>query len=115
MMFGTMRDTGLYPPVYVTRPVIEREAVVLLLLNESRPSVWEQVSDFIDRHGSIGNTEVRGFLGTDDTLRASKQIKGWVDRGLLIVANPQAGKRLRRYTKPNAESPAPLFSELPGE
>lgn len=100
MMYGTMRNAGLYPPLYVTRPRIEREAVRVDLRNDNRPSIWEQVVDYLDRHGEIGNAEVRQLMEVDDTLRASKTLKGWVDQGLLEVANPEAGRNVRRYRKP---------------
>jgi ATP-dependent DNA helicase RecG len=112
MMFGTMREAGLYPPLYLTRPRISHEAVRVFLFNEHRPSIWEQVSDFINKHGEIGNAEVRRLMQTSDTLRASKQLKEWVNLGLLVVANPLAAKQFRKYTKPDFESSESLFSEL---
>jgi len=112
MMFGTMWDTGLYPPLYMTRPRIERESVLVYLFNENRPSLWEQVSQYIDQHGSIGNAEVRQLMGRDDALAASRQIRSWVTRGLLVVTNPHAGKRVRRYAKPDTEPANSLFSNL---
>ncbi len=114
MMFGTMRQVGLYPPQYLTRPRIEREAVVTILFNQNRPSVWEQVVDCIDKHGTIGNAEVRRLLGTEDTLTASKQLKAWVEQGVLIVANPEAGRNVRRYMFPETEFPD-FFSNLDGK
>ena len=75
MMFGTMRETGLYPPFYLTQPLIERRAVLVLLFNENRPSLWEQVSDYIDRNGSIGNPDVRKLVGGGGVLAASKQLQ----------------------------------------
>ena len=99
MMFGTMQSTGLYPPLYVTRPLIEREAVVVFLRNENRPSAWVQVSDFIDKHGSIRNAQVRTIMGTDNVLAVSKQIKKWETMGLLVVVDPLASKALRSYVK----------------
>jgi ATP-dependent DNA helicase RecG len=110
MMFGTMREVGLYPPVYVTRPRIEREAVVVHLLNQNRPTVWEQVSQYIDKHYTVGNAEVRRLMGTTDVLAASRQIKEWVESGLLVVANPKAGKRHRQYTKPDVLDEMQLFA-----
>lgn len=118
MMFGTMHQAGLYPPLYLTRPRIEREAVVVYLLNSNRPTVWEQVSDYIDHQGTIGNAEVRQLLATHDTLAASKQLRRWVEEGLLVVTNPDAGKNVRRYTKPDVEPEDDLdklFSELFGK
>ena len=83
-------DSGRgYPPLYDTRPYIEREAVIVTLCNENRPSLWEQVSQYVDQHGSIGNAEVRQLMGTENVLSVSKVIREWVDRGLLVVANPQ--------------------------
>ncbi len=51
MMFATMRAQGLYPPFYSSR----RDSIVVYLLNEERPPIWEQVSDWIDRNGFITN------------------------------------------------------------
>ena len=104
-MFGTMHEAGLYPPLYYTRPRLPREAVVVILRNNHRPTVWEQVSQYIDRHGTIGNAQVRQLLATDDTLGVSKQLKHWVDQGLLVIANPEAGRNVRRYAKPDAVDP----------
>lgn len=109
MMFGTMRQTGLYPPLYLSRPQLDQEAVAVYLFNENRPSIWEQVSECIDQHGSIGNAEVRKLLGTDNVLAASKQIKKWVERGQLVVINPHAATQHRRYSKPSAPPEPPLF------
>ena len=110
MMFGTMEAVGLYPPLYLTRPHVPREAVIVFLLNEHRPTAWEQVSLHIDQHGSIGNTEVRKAMETENVLAASKQIKKWLEQGLLIILNPTAGTRSRRYSKPNMPPPTQLFS-----
>jgi len=69
----------------------------------------------VDKHGFIGNKEVRGILGTDDVLRASRLLKEWVDRGLLEVANPETGTRIRRYAKPGVRPETLLFSSLSGK
>ncbi|MFO0891705.1 MAG: ATP-binding protein [Isosphaeraceae bacterium] len=114
MMFGTMKEAGLYPPQYFTRPRIEREAVVVNLLNDHRPSIWEQVTDYLDRHGAIGNAEVREIMGTPDTLAATKKLRDWVNHGLLIVVNPSGAKQYRKYARPDSESPGTLFSQLFG-
>lgn len=114
MMFGTMRQVGLYPPQFWTRPRIEREAVVTVLMNQNRPSVWEQVVDFIIKQGDIGNAEVRRLLNTDDTLSVSKQLKAWVEQGVLVIANPGEGNKVRRYTLPETPQPS-LFSTLTGK
>lgn len=111
MMFNTMQEAGLWPPFYETRPAIEREAVVIKLRNQNQPGIWEQVSRYIDEHGAIGNNEVRQLLRTDDRNRASRQLQEWVRQGLLVIQNPSAGKRARRYEKLGGN---PLQKELPG-
>jgi ATP-dependent DNA helicase RecG len=104
MMFGTMREAGLYPPLYATRPSIEREGVVVRLRNQNLPGIWDQVSRYIDEHGGIGNNEVRQLMETDDRMRATRQLQEWVRQGLLVIDNPEAGKKSRRYRKPESES-----------
>ena len=114
MMIGTMQQAGLYPPIYLTRPRLEREAVLTILWNQNRPSVWQQVVDYVGTHGDIGNAEVRHLLGTEDTLSVSKLLKGWVDQGILVVANPSAGRNVRRYTLPDVDL-TDFFSNLSGK
>ncbi len=82
------------------------------LFNESRPTHWEQVNDYIDQNGSIGNAEVRQLVGSGDVLTASKQLRKWVARGQLAVLNPDAAKRFRRYTKLGTAPAQTLFTEL---
>jgi ATP-dependent DNA helicase RecG len=115
MMFGTMKEANLYPPLYLTWPRLEREAVVVLLRNQNRPSVWQQVIDYIAKHGTVGNAEVRRLLGTDDTLTASKTLKHWCEQGLLVVVNPDAGRNVRRYATPDAIGDDEFFSSLGGK
>ena len=115
MMFGTMRESGLFPPLYFTRPRIEREAVLTILRNQNRPSVWEQVVAYIREHEVIGNAELRRLLGTNDTLGTSKLLKGWVEQGLLVVANPEAGRNVRRYSLPDHDADDDFFSTPNGK
>lgn len=114
MMFGTMQEAGLYPPLYLTRPRIEREALVVHLRNQNRPGIWEQVSDYLDKNGTIANAQVRQLMGTDNTLGVSKQLKKWVQQGLLVVANPDAGTNVRCYAKPD-DGDDNFFSRLLGK
>jgi len=110
MMFKTMNAAGLYPPIYFTRATTGRDAVQVLLLNEHRPSIWDQVATYLEEKGTIGNAEVRKIMGTEDILAASKAIKIWVDRGLLEIANPEQGKRVRRYRLSEVDTMPQLFS-----
>jgi ATP-dependent DNA helicase RecG len=111
MMFAEMRAQGLYPPQYAVNRDAAIPSVRVTLLNEQRPPVWEQVSDWVDRHGYVANRDLRQIAGVD-TLEASRTLKSWVERGLLI-ADDSKGKRGTVYRK-RASPPADalsLFSE----
>ena len=60
------------------------ETVTLTLLNLARPSVWDEVSDWINRHGPIANSKLREISGLD-TLAASRQLRNWVAQGVLVA------------------------------
>ena len=51
-------------------------------------------------------------MGTGDVLSVSKLIREWVDRGQLVVTNPRAGTKVRRYAKPETATAESLFSNL---
>ena len=52
------------------------------LLNEERPPLWVLVIDWVERNGPIANADVCRITNVD-TLKASKMLRAWVDRGLL--------------------------------
>ena len=80
----------------MSAPDLPREAVIVFLFNGSGPSVWNQVEAYLEKHGEIGNAEVRTLLRTDDPVRASKLLKSWINLGLLVVSHPEAAKKDRR-------------------
>jgi len=104
MMFSLMRAGDLYPPQYRELRDQAQEAIVVTLLNEERPPVWEQVSDWIDRNGPIANGDLCQIAELD-TLKASKLLKRWVEQGLL-EGDASRGKRYIVYSKPTAEGRA---------
>jgi ATP-dependent DNA helicase RecG len=110
MMFSLMREKNLYPPQYREFREQAQEAVSLILFNEESPPIWEQVSDWIDRNGPISNKELRKITGSD-TLKASKQLKKWVEQGLL-VKDSALGKQNTVYRKPTSEDDAPALNSL---
>lgn len=97
MMFAEMAAAKLYPPQYSQNTETAVETVTLTLLNLARPSAWDEVSDWIDRQGSIQNAKLCEIAGVD-TLKASKLLTTWRDRGLL-VSLPTRGKKNMAYTK----------------
>lgn len=99
MMFSLMRAGNLYPPQYREMRDQAQEAIVVTLLNEERPPMWEQVSDWMDRNGPINNGALCRIAGLD-TLKASKSLQRWVSQGLLI-SDDTRGKRNTVYRKPS--------------
>jgi ATP-dependent DNA helicase RecG len=114
MMRQQMGQANLYPPVYVTEGDLQpyREAVVVHLFNEARPTVWDQVEAYLRERRDVGNAEVRKILGTEDTLKASRMLRSWVARGLLEIVNPQAAKQHRRYALPGMPKAEDLLSKV---
>ena len=113
MMFAEMDRAMLYPPQYRENPNAAVESLAVVLLNLERPTAWDEVSDWIDRKGSIANADVVRIAGVD-TLRASRQLAVWREQGLL-VALPGRAKRNMAYAKPQSSAVGVaegLFSEL---
>ncbi len=98
MMFAEMASAKLYPPQYSQNTGAAVESVTVTLLNLERPSVWNEVSDWIDREGSIQNAKLCEIAKVD-TLKASKMLALWREQGLLVPL-PDRGKRNMAYTKP---------------
>mgnify|MGYP001583545784 CR=1 FL=1 len=115
MMFDTMHRADLYPPLYRAFPDLDREAVQVVLLNQARPTAWDQVAALVEEHGSVGNAEVRTILGTDDRVRASKQLRQWVDQGLVVPLDPNAPKSQRRYRLPGGGQGQLAITLAPGK
>ena len=115
MMQQTMTHAELYPPIFLTSPPLSHEAVVVYLFNEARPSIWDQVATYLDEHGEIGNAEVRRLLLSDNPVRASKLLRSWVELGLLILVDPEASKKNRRYCRPGKPLGSSLFTRALGK
>jgi ATP-dependent DNA helicase RecG len=98
MMFSVMKASNLYPPLYRELTEQTQGAIAVTLLNEERPPVWEQVSDWIDRNGAIGNSDLCKIANLD-TLKASKLLQRWVRQGVLVPDQTKA-KRNMVYHKP---------------
>lgn len=98
MMFAEMELAKLYPPQYRQSTEAAVESVTVTLLNLERPSIWNEVSHWIDMHGEIANRQLREIAKLD-TLEASRMLRAWVAQGVLI-ALPSASRQQARYTKP---------------
>lgn len=103
MMFAEMATAHLYPPQYRQNTETATESITVTLLNMERPTIWDEVSDWIDRNGAVANADLCHIAGVD-TLKASKMFKAWVDQGVLEQLTVTA-KRYTSYVKP-AQPPA---------
>ncbi len=111
MMFDVMAQANLYPPQYRQNTDAAVESVTVTLLNLERPSVWNEVSAWIDREGFIQNARLCEIAKVD-TLKASKLFAAWREQGLLVPL-PDRGKRNMAYTKSGQTGEQPsLLSAL---
>lgn len=100
-MFSEMAHADLYPPQYRQSLELAVPTVTVTLFNAKRPTAWDEVSDWLDRLGSIANADVVRISHVD-TLKASKMLRHWKDQGLL-VSLPGRDKRNMAYAKPSAQ------------
>jgi len=105
MMFAEMASAKLYPPQYRQNTEAAVESVTVTLLNLERPTVWDEVSHWIDRNGSIANSDICQIAKVD-TLKASKMLRAWEEQGVLIRL-PERAKRNMAYTKPTQSNEQP--------
>lgn len=98
MMFAEMASAKLYPPQYRQNTETAVESVTVTLLNLERPTVWDEVSHWIDTHGEIANKDLCKIANVD-TLKASRMLTAWVTQGLLEPL-PDRAKRNTAYSKP---------------
>lgn len=98
MMFAEMAAAKLYPPQYGVNVEQAEESVTVTLLNHERPTIWDQVSHWIDTNGPIANSDLCAIAEVD-TLKASQMLRRWVEQGVLerLVWR---GKRNMAYVKP---------------
>ncbi len=110
-MRSEMKSQNLYPPIFWTYPNL-KDAICVILLNESAPSEWEKVSDFLLKNKYIANIEARHVTGVIDKDAMSKMLKRWVGQGLLIKIEPPSGSRKNvKYRLPNPTENLDLFAK----
>ena len=102
MMFAEMANAKLYPPRYRQNTEAAVESVTVTLLNLERPTVWDEVSHFIDMHGEVANKDLCKIANVD-TLKASRMLAAWEEQGMLNRM-PDRAKRNTAYFKPEQQS-----------
>ena len=77
--------------------------------NLERVSYWDTVSQYLEEHLRITNSEIRKITGIKDTVKASRLLKQWTKQKLLEEAEGVA-KKSKYYHKPGVKPEARLFS-----
>ncbi|MBI4598175.1 MAG: hypothetical protein HY737_07250 [Candidatus Omnitrophica bacterium] len=98
-----MADKHLYPPVFLTYPILA-DSVRVVLLNEYRATEWEKISGYLKEHKYITNEEARQATGVVQRDKMSYMLKKWVAQGSLIKIVPPSGfVRGTKYKLPDAQ------------
>lgn len=108
-IFKVMKERNLYEPIYFP-PAVRPNSVLLFLFNLQKMEYWDSVSKYIDENFSITNSKARAVTGVTDTLKMSRFLNVWVNKGLLEkVSKGYKGDTF--YKKPGAEVPQISFSK----
>ncbi len=107
-----MERGNLYPPVFLTYPVLQ-DSVRVILFNTIRASEWDKVSYYLSHNEKyVTNETVRKVIQNMDTSKVSRILKKWVDKGLLIKVDTGAKKTVK-YRLPVDEEQDNLFAGGP--
>jgi hypothetical protein len=122
MMFDEMAQCRLYPPLYRESELAAGDLLSVVLLRDSKPPLWDAVSDWIDRNGPIGNSVVcrLGGVGTQSAFRFRSSGLNWdswslypVEAGETWHTRSAFGPRTCRLFSALRENNAPRGRYLP--
>lgn len=92
VMRAEMDKGNLYPPVFLTYPVLQ-DAIRVVLFNTLRSTEWDKVMYYLSsKENYVTNEKVRLIIGNPDTAKVSRILKRWVDQGLLVKIDRGAKK-----------------------
>lgn len=90
-----MDRSNLYPPVFLTYPLL-KDSVSVVLINSIRHTNWDKVYYYLlNREKYVNNEKVREITGNPDTSKVSKFLKKWVEHGLLIKIETGSKKTVK--------------------
>jgi ATP-dependent DNA helicase RecG len=90
-----MERNQLYPPVFLSYPLL-KDSVRVVLLNSKKNGEWDKVSDYLlNKEKYINNEKVRAITDNPDSSRVSRLLKKWVDQGLLIRIESGSKRRVK--------------------
>jgi ATP-dependent DNA helicase RecG len=108
-IFKVMLENNLYEPLYYP-PTLRPHSVLLVLFNTVKVQYWDIVSSYLDEHITITNSEARKITGVNDTLKMSRYLNEWLEKGLLLKGG---STRTAFYTKVGVDLNPFLFSTTP--
>jgi ATP-dependent DNA helicase RecG len=107
-IFRIMQENNLYEPLFLP-PDIRPNTVLLVLFNLQKIEYWDTINQYLSANYRITNNKAREITGVKDTLKMSRLLKGWVDKGLLEKVGGKS-KKVTYYIKPGQNLPKDLFS-----
>lgn len=84
-----MWKENLYPPIFMTYPVLN-DSVRVILFNEKIATEWERVELFLQKNTFITNEEAREITHISQRDKMSRLLKQWVEKWLLIPIIPES-------------------------
>ncbi len=102
-MRQTMSEANLYPPIFVTYPILQ-DSLRVIFRNENAPTEWDKISYYLSKNKYIKNEIARQILNIHDTSMVSKLLTRWTNQGLLAKIVPREGaKRNTVYRLPSTD------------
>jgi ATP-dependent DNA helicase RecG len=90
-MRDQMKQNNLYPPIFITYPLIE-DSVKVVLLNELIQTEWQKIEVYLKDNTYITNEKAREITGITQRDTMSIRLRKWVEQGLLIKVSDGAPK-----------------------
>ncbi len=113
-MRQTMNEANLYPPIFLTYPLLQ-DSLRVVLFNEKAPTEWDKISHYLNQHKYIVNKEGREVLGIASEVKMSKLFNRWLKKGLLVKIVPRIGaKKWISYRLPMSDEKS-LFTQDKGK
>lgn len=98
-----MSSHNLFPPIYFTYPM-HQDSVEVMLLNELRPSEWDNVKEYLLVNKFIDNKTAREITHVTQIHTMSKYLSKWTDAGLLVRITPKSGSpKFTKYKLANTD------------
>lgn len=94
-MRAEMEQNNLYPPIFLTYPLLQ-DSLKVVLLNSIKATEWDKVSYYLlNEDKYIANEKVREVIGNPDTSKVSRILRKWVNQGLLMKIETGAKKTVK--------------------